>query len=496
MKKFKDILSEVAQPKAGDEKRFKAKHKIEVWEHPAAFDHQFTGEIPQADPRLADYVDEEDAMVYEHLKKGLKHGVDKVPEELIHDLGTLGDNVLGFEQPSRGIRLSFDKAISTKELAKKLKTVPKSVKFDGLVMDGTRAKEYVYTILAESVSGYDDPVIKIKGKKVTVTYETSNYIEIEYSNGKTDTLLKGTNEFAIAKKQLNDMFGEGKEYAKKTDKDDDGDGMDPVGHGDADIDNDGDSDESDEYLRNRRKAIGKAMKKESKARGHTVRKILNSLKEAKMEDSEVLAAAKKLAANGKDEKAKAFGKGLVDFYAKNKSFTPDQVAGLQNIMKNASFQLAKESAFMGKAAAAKKDNKKKFKLGDDDYPVTMKKDTADKIMGESEWSVQIGKKTYTVNAKSSSHADKKATELAKKDGNHAVPGKIQKLEETQLEENFKAGSMKLDDGSSVTVSKKDAELLNVMFKDLNAKNKKEMQKVVMTDKAGFEEILGFAREAL
>jgi len=64
--------------------------------------------------------------------------------------------------------------------------------------------------------------------------------------------------------------------------------------------------------------------------------------EAKMDNSEVLSAAKSLAANGKNEKTKSFGKGLVDFYNKNNSFTPDQVAGLQNIMKNASFQMAKE----------------------------------------------------------------------------------------------------------------------------------------------------------
>ena len=35
--------------------------------------------------------------------------------------------------------------------------------------------------------------------------------------------------------------------------------LDPVGKEDDDIDNDGDSDESDDYLRKRRKAIGKAM---------------------------------------------------------------------------------------------------------------------------------------------------------------------------------------------------------------------------------------------
>lgn len=39
--------------------------------------------------------------------------------------------------------------------------------------------------------------------------------------------------------------------------------MDPVGQADADINNDGNVDSSDEYLRNRRRAIGKAMKKES-----------------------------------------------------------------------------------------------------------------------------------------------------------------------------------------------------------------------------------------
>lgn len=66
------------------------------------------------------------------------------------------------------------------------------------------------------------------------------------------------------------------------------------------------------------------------------------LEEAKMTDAEVLSAAKALAANGKDEKTKAFGKGLVDFYKKEGSFTPAQVGGLQNIMKNASFQMAKD----------------------------------------------------------------------------------------------------------------------------------------------------------
>jgi hypothetical protein len=110
----------------------------------------------------------------------------------------------------------------------------------------------------------------------------------------------------------------------------------------------------------------------------------------------------------------------------------------------------KERAFVAKAAAAKKAGKDKFELGDDEYPVTIKKSTADKIMDES----------------------------------------------TDLAENFKTGSLTLDDGSKVVVNKKDADLLNQMFDDLNAANRREMMKVAMKDKAGFEEIRGFAREAL
>ena len=41
-----------------------------------------------------------------------------------------------------------------------------------------------------------------------------------------------------------------------------GGGLDPVGKEDSDIDNDGDVDKSDSYLKNRRKAIAKAMSKE------------------------------------------------------------------------------------------------------------------------------------------------------------------------------------------------------------------------------------------
>jgi hypothetical protein len=67
MKNFKDLLSEVAQPTSADEQRFKAKHEIEIINHPVAFEHQFTGAF-DPDPRLADYTAGEDEEVYEEVQ--------------------------------------------------------------------------------------------------------------------------------------------------------------------------------------------------------------------------------------------------------------------------------------------------------------------------------------------------------------------------------------------------------------------------------------------
>ena len=65
-----------------------------------------------------------------------------------------------------------------------------------------------------------------------------------------------------------------------------------------------------------------------------------------------------------------------------------------------------------------------------------------------------------------------------------------------LDEAVKVGNMKLKDGSSMKVTKEDAKLLNQMFKGLNNQNRKQMEKVMMMDKSGFNEIVGFAREAM
>ena len=71
-------------------------------------------------------------------------------------------------------------------------------------------------------------------------------------------------------------------------------------------------------------------------------------------------------------------------------------------------------------------------------------------------------------------------------------------ESVNLEEKvtFKTGIITLDDGQKVKLSRDDATLLTKFFRDLNPRNSKEMRKVLVKDKSGWEEILGFAREAL
>lgn len=53
--------------------------------------------------------------------------------------------------------------------------------------------------------------------------------------------------------------GMGKPYEEKGDHQNEAKKLDPVGKADADIDNDGDVDSSDDYLKNRRKKIGKSI---------------------------------------------------------------------------------------------------------------------------------------------------------------------------------------------------------------------------------------------
>ena len=103
---------------------------------------------------------------------------------------------------------------------------------------------------------------KMSNKKTPVAY--SNFTEsferaAWVPESIADEQVEAFMESAVtAVKEGEDTFVfEGKHYKAKSKKE--AKKLDPVGKADADIDNDGDVDSSDEYLKNRRKAIKKAM---------------------------------------------------------------------------------------------------------------------------------------------------------------------------------------------------------------------------------------------
>jgi hypothetical protein len=427
--------------------------------------------------------------------------------------------------------------------------------------------------------------------------------------------------------------------------------LDPVGQEDDDIDNDGDVDDSDEYLRNRRKVIAKAMQKESFGlqEGLNMPEIGRRLqKMAPKEKNDIISNAMANLGDHLESFGTPFGaKNIKDLEKKtglnsqaiqmlikkamatNETVDSPYAIGMATAMKSTgdepplkkstimkAHKIAKgimkddevdESAFIAKAAGAHKAGKKKFKLGDKEFPVTIKKSTADKIVGEEVDQIDEVSSSTLRNYIDKARKDKQKQQKSEREHNKAfktfgwdldkdsmeaarrkkanrVGGisiankklgtyptdraktrviatetvaqidemkqpfvvidtangnkvvamasdeqgakrsiasaerppmrikdkstlKIVKThkkqsigyplkEETNLTENFKAGIVKLDDGSSVLVKDQDAKLLNQMFADLNATNKKRMMKVAMADKTGFNEILGFAREAL
>ena len=64
-----------------------------------------------------------------------------------------------------------------------------------------------------------------------------------------------------------------------------------------------------------------------------------------------------------------------------------------------------------------------------------------------------------------------------------------------IEESFKQGKLKLQDGSSVTLKKDDAVALEKMMKSVGSKNRKQMELDLMKDKKSFMDMLNFAKEA-
>lgn len=288
MIKFKHLFETVYEPKSGDEKNFKDKHIVAKYKTPYDTESQFTSDKPKA-KRRADHDKGEDEAVYEAANVHTKRA-DKEPV-IVHDV----DPKTGQSKAKTVLRRTGEIKIGEEvELEESLS-----------------ASDYSTHGVKSQFGGYRAEV-KHKTKGHTMYLGAHGYSTAEKAKGEADAYLKGYTEeggrgnegnaaskarehakmHAIsgpyAKKQVKEDLGEkaanpyaigmaaamkktgdqpplkkstivkGHEIAKSIKKE----AMDPVGKADADIDNDGDVDKSDKYLHARRKAIGKAIRKE------------------------------------------------------------------------------------------------------------------------------------------------------------------------------------------------------------------------------------------
>ena len=125
---------------------------------------------------------------------------------------------------------------------------------------------------------------KMSNKKTPVAYSNFNesferaaWVPESIADEQVEAFMEAA--LAAVQEGKDTFVFEAKHYKAKAKKE--AKKLDPVGKADADIDNDGDVDSSDEYLKNRRKAIKKAMAEELDAKDtDTVKAVVKALKGA------------------------------------------------------------------------------------------------------------------------------------------------------------------------------------------------------------------------
>jgi hypothetical protein len=425
MKSFRNLIAEVAQPKAEDEINFKEKHIIDHSIDPEAEEDQFTADTIKKFKNKADYAVGDDIAVYEGniclsrdvpgqedddvdndedqdvIDARLRHRrhaeiKGKIIDEGVDDLSEISIDLTRrymnkAKAANRGFGFGFNGRDKTDaEIAKASKVGKRMFKVQDDIENAdnsVRAKVHdlshmdsdddVYDHTQTSSRIKDGDVFKLSHGRAGVMVKAWPVI----THGDSDALHKvsvGKHISTIDKGRYKKSHEVASKLATVNES------MDPVGREDSDIDNDGKITNSDAYLHARRRAIAKKLKKE-----------------------------------GLEPVTPAGGE-----YDSEKTHS-----------------------------AYKKSNKKQ---------------------NTSQFETRTGLRIYA--------GDTKRSQI----------GESQSF----FVEAYNQGILKLKDGSSVKLSKQDADLLNTMFNDLNSMNRKRMQGVLVADKNGFDEIIGFAREAL
>ena len=124
------------------------------------------------------------------------------------------------------------------------------------VCEGCEVEEDEFEEIDDVEEEYDEDDHTMDPKSHVKKEGPNKFCVYDKDGKKVETFDNKKEAEAYAVKNHDDLMKEAYHSKKKVEA------MDAVGKEDGDIDNDGDTDSSDKYLMKRRKAIGKAMKKE------------------------------------------------------------------------------------------------------------------------------------------------------------------------------------------------------------------------------------------
>jgi len=559
MKTFKNLIAEVAQPKAGDEKAFKDKHIVTMVGHPVALDHQFTGEIPGTAKvkRRADLAPGEDAAVYEALDKVNPKAVKKkFDDRKDKDIDNDGD-IDSSDEYLHKRRQAISKNMKEADLdeAPRRKGAPK---MSGDFIKIQRAKDAAHNAaMGRTKTGRKKPVRTMTSTQKSLAsmreeLDENAWEEIPMMMNSLRSMshnISGISRYLQSTQDPEEWFqnklaGVAKEIQTL------------YSYATAEVMAMGEEAELEEarQLKNPKTevmvvdnagktiVIDKTKQKEYLAKGWMLAESVNEITTPMRNRFGPAVDSKKFVAYKKHMKTHKLDEPTVRMIHQN----PDD-AESKRMIKNPKYKEAiklykasiRESnldeATMSRVAKELEDYARKHggidKMDFIKAAMMMKKgqtaqlkkfvddldtEPREKILSLMDKDSDRRKEYKAVQKKMREEVelDEAKKTISQKTITRALQGmKVKpkgevslkkapwdKKEETEIDEElnekFKTGMVKLKDGSSVILKKQDTDLLNQMFKNLSSANRKKMQNTAMADKVGFEEILGFAREAM
>ena len=584
MIKFSKLFETVYEPRSGDEKNFKDKHIVAKHKTPFESESQFTSNKSKA-KRKADYDTKDDESVYEaanvHTKRADKEAVIvravdpktgesrarviqrrageiKIGEEVELEEGTVGH---GKYTITTGPKMSgMGEGGPSHVVAKRTKmaklgvphhdvpgeyghTVKVTVKNNDT---GETTHHHVYqrdtdrgskeVLVSTRSLGTPRPAHKahekvihnyLAGKKVSslkeesvIVTELGEKVANPYAIGMAAAMKKAGDTPPLKKSTI----VKGHEIAKSIMKNE---AMDKVGKEDDDIDNDGDVDKSDKYLHARRKAIGKALRKESidEAAEYTMKQLqkkfkdgtheamndpvpgrhveLRNTKTGKRTTHYVKEEAEVLDEISKKTLGSYIRRASIDTYHRGQDV---EMHGNMHNKEDDYARKRRHSELMDKARrkasnrvtgidrATRQLTKEEVEQIDELSPNTLhsyiKKATPD-VAARAISAVAPNQSAQT--KKHASKLGKRIRGITSASGRLADKANSDRYEEVEyIDEAVKIGAMKLHDGSSIIVTREMADKLNNVLEQLNPVNRVKMEEKLHTSKKDFMELLKFA----